>query len=106
MHELQKQFILTRFFANDMPGWRTIGTKLIENGRCIVAGTERIWKGGIGNFIEVKPAEGTFECSLYTFDLKSFLKSELYKEEAKAYKEYAKNAFNIAKENYEISKTF
>lgn len=77
----QLDFLLNNFFHNEKyPGWRNIATKLLQDGKCIVAGQNSIWQGGVGNFIKVEDAEDTIECSLYTFDLEYFLKSEFYKD--------------------------
>jgi hypothetical protein len=79
--ESQKEFILTNFFTNDRyAGWKSIGEKLLDKGKCIVSGTECIWIGGIGNFINVTPAEDAVGCSDYTFDLDDFLKSAWFNE--------------------------
>jgi len=70
--EYQKKFLLQNFFSlPEYPGWLNIATKLIESGRCIVAGHGCIWKGGIGNFIKTEPAEDAIDCTLYTFDPKN-----------------------------------
>lgn len=53
--ENQKEFLLDNFFKlGDYYGWKNIATKLLENGVCVVAGGECIWRGGIGNFITSK----------------------------------------------------
>lgn len=79
--ETQKQFLLTYFFKNDkFAGWKTIATKLLENGSCIVAGNDCIWKGGIGNFIKTYKAIDFVDCLEYRFDLEYFLTSAWYKE--------------------------
>ena len=55
----QKDFLLNNFFENtSYAGWRGIATTLLETGECVVAGDKCIWVGGIGNFIEIKKAEG------------------------------------------------
>jgi hypothetical protein len=42
----QKEFILNYFFKDEKyAGWRNIGTTLLEDGECVVAGTECIWIG-------------------------------------------------------------
>jgi hypothetical protein len=83
---IQKQFLLDVFFVNEKyAGWRNIATHLLEMSKCIVAGTENIWNGGIGNFIKVSPAKDAIECSLYEFDLNEFLSSELYKHTKESY---------------------
>jgi len=77
----QKEFLLEYFFKNQYyPGWKSIANKLLNTGKCIVAGNNCIWIEGIGNFIQVEKAEDAIDCSLYTFDLKNFLNSEWFKE--------------------------
>ena len=79
--EHQMEFILLNFFHSyEHPGWRNIATKLIEHEECIVAGTECIWMGGIGNFISVSNSNNLVGCMLYEFDLKSFIGSKWFKE--------------------------
>jgi len=77
----QKSYLLEYFFKNEhFPGWKNIATSLLEKGKCIVAGKECIWKGGIGNFIKTKEEESLFDCLEYEFDLDLFLSSEWCKE--------------------------
>lgn len=77
----QKEFLLEMFFKNELyPGWKNIGEKLIMYGYCVVPGDKCIWCGGIGNFIELEPAEDFVGCIKYKFDLSVFTKSEWYKE--------------------------
>ena len=77
----QKEFLLEYFFKNEKyAGWRNIATTLIEEGYCIVAGDQCIWRGGIGNFIKVSSAENLFNCSNYYFNLDDFLNSNWFKE--------------------------
>lgn len=79
--ENQKTFLLNYFFKNETyAGWKNIATKLLINGSCIVAGTDCIWKGGIGNFIQVNNTEEFVDCVKYKFDLEDFLSSEWFKE--------------------------
>lgn len=79
--QIQKEFLLDYFFKDErFAGWKNIATKLLEKGRCIVAGTDCIWNGGIGNFIKLSLAENTYGCLLYEFDLDNFLSSKFYKE--------------------------
>lgn len=76
----QEDFFLQTFFKlPENINWEEIAAQLLRTGKCIVAGTTPIWRGGIGNFIKVEPAEGTVGCSLYTFDLETFMTSELFK---------------------------
>ena len=82
----QLGFILDNFFKNEKyPGWKNIALKLLLEERCIVAGTECIWIGGIGNFIKTQEEPNLFGCSLYTFDLEYFISSEWFKEVKKNY---------------------
>lgn len=77
----EKLEFLLRFFQDETyAGWYNIATTLIEQGACIVAGRECIWKGGIGNFIDVSPALNAIDCSFYEFRLDDFLSSEWFKE--------------------------
>ena len=80
--EYQKQFLLNTFFKGNTNavGWENIATKLLDNGKCIVAGSKCIWTGGIGNFIKAEVDEDSIGCLLYTFDLDNFIHSEWYKE--------------------------
>jgi hypothetical protein len=66
LSEQQKKFLLQFFPENGFAGAKNIATSLIETGTCIVAGHERIWLGGIGNHIEIEPAEGSVGCSTPT----------------------------------------
>ena len=76
----QRKFILL-FFANEKyAGWKNIAEHLIDRGSVVVAGTECIWVGMMGNFIELSKAKGSVGCSLYTFDLEEFLSSEYFKQ--------------------------
>jgi hypothetical protein len=77
MTENQINFLLDKFFQHnhapkDFPGWKGIAKKLIENGKCTVAGNGELWWGGIGNFIKVTPAPDAVDCSLLTFDVDEF----------------------------------
>lgn len=80
MTEFQKQFLLSFFKNEDYVGWKSIATKLIEDGSCVVAGKVSIWLGGIGNFIKVSDAENAVDCSLYEFDLEEFKTSKYFLE--------------------------
>lgn len=93
--EYQKTFLIDTFFKNEnYAGWRNIATKLVENGRCLVAGTECIWKGGIGNFIKTEEAKNAVDCTEYYFDLEYFLTSSFFKE----YKEQKYNKLVLEKQ--------
>lgn len=80
--ENQKNFLLKFFESDKYPGALSIGEKLITNGKCIVAGSNCIWKGGIGNFIKLsEPIDvDVVGCVEYSFDLDYFMTSEWYKE--------------------------
>ena len=79
--ENQKNFLLETFFKDETyANWRGIATKLLVDGRCVVAGKECIWFGGIGNFIKTKTEDDYVDCLLYTFDLKNFLSSDYFQQ--------------------------
>lgn len=80
--EWQKEYLVEAFFKNEKyASWKYIAEKLVNGDPCIVAGTERIWIGGIGNFITCDAAPPQYiDCMSYTFDLASFLSSEIYKD--------------------------
>ena len=79
--DYQKEFLLEHFFKTDRAvGWVRIARQLLEKGKCIVAGTEPIWLGGIGNFIKCNTDENFIECLVYNFDLKYFLTSSWYQD--------------------------
>lgn len=80
MTQNQKEFLLKFFINENFAGWRNIATSLIENGYCIVAGSECIWKGGIGNFITTNESPKEYvDCIKYNFNLTEFLKCEWFK---------------------------
>ena len=84
--DYQKEFLLDKFFRNEkFTGWKSIATKLLEKGHCIVPANECIWVGGIGNFIKTEVAKDAVDCTLYKFDLEYFLTSEWYKEIRNSY---------------------
>ena len=85
---VQIDFLLTFFRSDSYPGAENVGRSLITTGKCIVAGTEGIWKGGVGNFIRVKAAEGAVGCSEYTMDVENFMSSRFF---ADVYAERMKN---------------
>ena len=86
MTEYQKNFLLDCFFKNEeYAGWKNIALTLLEKGQCVVAGENCIWTGGIGNFIKTEETEDFIGCIKYVFDLKSFLRSEWYKEISEEY---------------------
>lgn len=83
MNDIQKKFILNSFFySQDLAGCINIGTKLIENGSCIVAGEKCPWSGGIGNFIKTKYTSDDFVgCVELIFDLEYFKSSQYFMQE-------------------------
>ncbi len=90
--DYQIQFLVDTFFKNEKyAGWKNIAFVLLEDGKAIVAGTECIWIGGIGNFIKTNSAKGFIDCLEYTFNLDEFLKSEWYKEHHSYYIEKITN---------------
>jgi hypothetical protein len=87
--ENQKEFILEYFFKNEyFNGWRNVAIELLNSGKCVVGGADRIWSGGIGNFIDVKDYEFSYNCKLYEFDLTKFLTSQIF---INVNEEYLKN---------------
>lgn len=79
--QAQKDFLLEHFFKNEkFAGWRGIAEKLLDTGKCIVAGDRCIWIGGVGNYITTKDAENAYNCLEYTFNLEGLLSSEWYKQ--------------------------
>jgi len=86
MKHYQKEFLLNYFFiTREYAGWRNVAEKLIDKGRCIVAGNTRIWSGGIGNFLKIEPAKDAVDCSVYIFYLENFLSSEFFKDVCNSY---------------------
>jgi len=100
----QTEFLLTYFFKNnEYAGWRGIACKLLEKGKCTVAGTNCIWLGGIGNFIKTSPAEDAIDCLLYEFNLTEFLQSAWYLQIYNAYMDELQCKLEaLIKENNEI----
>lgn len=81
LKESQESFILNHFFKNDdYVGWKNIAKQLLREGKCVVAGKECIWKGGIGNFIYTTNADNLIDCVQYEFNSEDFFRSEWYKE--------------------------
>jgi hypothetical protein len=78
--EEQTKYLLKFFKNEEFPGWEIIAKTLIEKGKCVVAGENCIWRGGISNFIVTKKAFDFFGCLEYHFDLEPFLKSEFFKQ--------------------------
>jgi len=98
----QKKFLLYAFFFNDnFAGWKEIATTLIEKGECIVAGKQCIWIGGIGNFIKTEDAKNTIDCTLYKFDLQSFLGSNWCKDTKNSYTSILENKKLDLKNEYQ-----
>lgn len=100
--QTQKEFILEHFFRKEeIPGWRNIATKLLDNGECIVAGDGCIWNGGIGNFINLEKAQNAVDCTLYKFDLELLLSSLWFKEYHESYAKVLYEKKIQAEEEYE-----
>lgn len=98
----QKSFILDRFFKKlDVTNWKQIANELIETGKCVVEGTDRIWKEGIGNFIEVIPNEEVFDVMIYKFNLETFLQSEMFNRELTDY--INQSSIDLMKESIRIN---
>ena len=57
------------------PGLAEISRRLLSAGECIVAGTGRLWNGGVGNFIRVTATEDAVGCVKLTLDRESLLSS-------------------------------
>ena len=83
--EKQLQFLLTFFKNEQYPGWQNIATCLLTEGECIVAGTDCIWHGGVGNYIKVENMPNLYGCVLYKFDLYMFLSSPWVREHYEYY---------------------
>jgi len=80
MTENQIEFLLDRIFhtsySKDFPGWKTIATKLIKTGECIIAGQKSLWPSDcseVGKFIGREDAPNAVGCSLLKFDLNKFI---------------------------------
>lgn len=74
----QKDFFYNNVFCikdNTYAGAKNIAEELMSTGQCVVAGQERIWVGGVGNFISISKAPGTVNCSFYTLDKENMFKS-------------------------------
>lgn len=83
--ENQEKTVLEYFSHNLVDGVSLvsalrIGQTLIEKGKCLVAGDECIWRGGIGNFVICNKAEDAVGVLEYTFDLGTFLSSVWFRE--------------------------
>ena len=74
LNESQINFLQETFFLQpEFPGSREVSLKLLSEGKCIVASEQRLWFGGVGNFIKRTPAEGSVGCSMLTLDISEFL---------------------------------
>lgn len=85
----RNEFIINNFFKCDYyAGWKNIATDLVtsDTNTSNVAGPI-VWTGGIdkgiGNFIDIEPIRGASGVFKYTFNLKEFLTSNLYKNKKK-----------------------
>lgn len=72
--------VLLKLFPKNCNGAESIARKLLTTGMCIVAGTEPIWRGGVGNYIVTKDAEGAVGCSEYKMNVNSFVTSNWVQE--------------------------
>lgn len=82
LNSIQLELIFKFFENEEYAGWQNIAVHLIHTGTCIVAKIgEKIWKGGIGNFITESPApESYIDCIQLNFDLEEFLHSKYFSE--------------------------
>jgi hypothetical protein len=97
----QKEYLLLHFFKNDeYAGWEGIARKLLDTGKCIVAGKECIWVGGIGNFIKTSEAEDAIDCLLYNFDFNALISSKWFKEHTIEYTDELDRKISALKAEY------
>ena len=104
----QKEFLLT-FFSSSIDtekirGWKNIAEKLLDTGKCIVAGDECIWVGSIGNFNRTKNADGAVGCLEYSFDVENFITSEWFKSTLKGHKSFVKDELRKLETDYTTKK--
>lgn len=78
--EQQKEFIKEFFHHPEYAGWENIADKLLEFGECVVAGSDCIWIGGIGNFIDVEESPLFIGCVNYRFLFNDFLSSSYFQD--------------------------
>lgn len=105
LNKIQLEFIKEHFFKlTHAIGWKQIADNLLTNEHCIVAGTECIWRGGIGNFIKVEKSLDAIGCLVYKFDVNTFLESEFFKEAYNAKIEALYKEMENAEENYKKMK--
>lgn len=78
MNEYQLEFLLTLFKNEKYPGWKSVATNLITKGNSLT--TEKLWIGGIGNFIKEFDHPNCVGCVELKFNLEYFLSSEYFKE--------------------------
>ena len=104
LNQIQIDFLSNTFFKSDkFPGWRGIAEKLIQDGKCIIVGKpseQRIWIGGISNYIDITKAEGAIDCSLYSFDLDYFLTTKFFEDEHYYYLEHVSKEIKRLKDDY------
>lgn len=70
--------ILLKLFPDISAGAKQIAKSLLEKGEVITT-VERLWNGGVGNFISSHPAESTVGCYKMVLD-KSFFDSLFFRE--------------------------
>jgi len=80
--EKQKYFLFEKFFQHNTNyhGANVIAYTLLSTGKCIVASTDKVWVGGIGNFIKTELHPEGVGCYLYTFNIENFLNSLLFRD--------------------------
>lgn len=83
--KIQKDFIIETFFQPNSYLGRLSAILLLDFGDCVVAGSDCIWVGGIGDYIKISPVKKDY--SLYEFSFEDFMKSELYKQGYLDYRE-------------------
>jgi len=83
---------------------KAIAKHLLQDGFCIVYENPLAnprWGGGIGNFIKMEPVPSSIDCVKYSFDLKGFLTSSMFKETKSVKVEYYKKFVEDSKKNLE-----
>lgn len=84
MKEFLIEYIIDVFFyLPDYAGSRNIGRSLLKSGQCVTT-IERMYYGGVGNFIDVTIPDEFVDCYQYTLN-PSFYESSFFKEVIKEY---------------------
>lgn len=72
----QLDFLIEKFFhVESVAGSAQIARQLLQTGHCIVAGRDRVWRGGVGNFLTASPAKDAIGCTHLSIDVDEFLSS-------------------------------